>query len=357
VCVCVCMHDYIKKVHVVFTIRPATWILRKPREMRSTAIWILMYSHIHSTMYLLYCAIYMYIYIYMCIYIYVCTYICIYIYVLNHVLTPLRASTTVCWPKKICLWLQLSATEEMDVNRCVSMTPVRWESWIAVCLSLRHASTHTHRLTHIDSHTSTHTHRLTHIDSHTSTHTQLLTVLLTHLLTNLLTHLYAHTSTHTHRLTHIDSHIDSHTSTHTPANKSTHTSTYKSTHTHLRTHILSIYSHTSTHTHRLTPIFSHTSTPTSTHTHLLTNLRTHIYAHTSSQSTHTHRLTYIDSHPSSHTHLHRKSSLHLPLSWVNLVLKLMGTPDGISTRSRWNRVSRWWCRVSPGIYILSWLKL
>jgi len=56
-------------------------------------------------------------------------------------------------------------------------------------------------------------------------------------------------------------------------------------------------------------------------------------------------------------YVHRKSSLYLPLSSVNLVLKLMGTPDGISTRSGWNRVSRWWCRVSPGIYILSWLKL
>jgi len=57
------------------------------------------------------------------------------------------------------------------------------------------------------------------------------------------------------------------------------------------------------------------------------------------------------------SHVHRKSSLYLPLSSVNLVLKLMGNPDGISTRSGWNRVSRWWCRVSPGIYILSWLKL
>ena len=55
--------------------------------------------------------------------------------------------------------------------------------------------------------------------------------------------------------------------------------------------------------------------------------------------------------------IHRKSSLYLPISSVNLVLKLMGTPDGISTHSGWNRVSRWWCRVSPGIYILSWLKL
>ena len=32
-------------------------------------------------------------------------------------------------------------------------------------------------------------------------------------------------------------------------------------------------------------------------------------------------------------HIHRKSSLYLLLSSVNLVLKLMGTPDGISTRS------------------------
>jgi len=56
-------------------------------------------------------------------------------------------------------------------------------------------------------------------------------------------------------------------------------------------------------------------------------------------------------------HIHRKSRLYLPLSSVNLVLKLMVTTDGISTRSGWNRVSRWWCQVSPGIYILSWLKL
>ena len=56
-------------------------------------------------------------------------------------------------------------------------------------------------------------------------------------------------------------------------------------------------------------------------------------------------------------YIHRKSSLYLPLSSVNLVLKLMGTPDGSSTCSGWNRVSRWWCRVSPGIFILSWLKL
>ena len=31
-----------------------------------------------------------------------------------------------------------------------------------------------------------------------------------------------------------------------------------------------------------------------------------------------------------HTQIHRKSSLYLPLGSVNLVLKLMGTPDGIS---------------------------
>ena len=48
-------------------------------------------------------------------------------------------------------------------------------------------------------------------------------------------------------------------------------------------------------------------------------------------------------------HVHRKSSLYLPLGLVKLILQLMGTPDGISTRSGWNRVSRWWCRVSPGI--------
>jgi len=37
----------------------------------------------------------------------------------------------------------------------------------------------------------------------------------------------------------------------------------------------------------------------------------------------------------------------LPLGSVNLVLKLMGTPDGISTQNGWNRVSQWWFRVSP----------
>ena len=50
------------------------------------------------------------------------------------------------------------------------------------------------------------------------------------------------------------------------------------------------------------------------------------------------------------SYIHRKSSIYLPLSSVNLVLKLMGTPDGISTRSGWNRVSQWWCRVSPASY-------
>ena len=35
----------------------------------------------------------------------------------------------------------------------------------------------------------------------------------------------------------------------------------------------------------------------------------------------------------SQTLVHSKSSLYLPLGSVNLVLKLMGTPEGISTRS------------------------
>jgi len=56
-------------------------------------------------------------------------------------------------------------------------------------------------------------------------------------------------------------------------------------------------------------------------------------------------------------HYDRKRSRYLSLGSVNLVLKLMGAPDGISTRSGWNRVSRWWCRVAPGIWILSWLSL
>jgi len=46
---------------------------------------------------------------------------------------------------------------------------------------------------------------------------------------------------------------------------------------------------------------------------------------------------------------HRKSSFYLPLGSVNLVLKLMGTPDGISNHSGRNRIARWWCRVAPGI--------
>jgi len=36
---------------------------------------------------------------------------------------------------------------------------------------------------------------------------------------------------------------------------------------------------------------------------------------------------------------HRKSSLYLPLGSVNLVLKVMGTPDEISSPPGWNRVS------------------
>jgi len=59
----------------------------------------------------------------------------------------------------------------------------------------------------------------------------------------------------------------------------------------------------------------------------------------------------------SQAHFHRKSSLYLPLGSVNLVLKLMGTPDGISTLNGSNCVSRWWCWVSSYICILSWLKL
>jgi len=38
-------------------------------------------------------------------------------------------------------------------------------------------------------------------------------------------------------------------------------------------------------------------------------------------------------------HIHRKSSLYLPLGSVNLALKVMGTPDEISSPAGWNRVS------------------
>jgi len=40
-----------------------------------------------------------------------------------------------------------------------------------------------------------------------------------------------------------------------------------------------------------------------------------------------------------HSYVHRKSSLYLPLGSVNLVLKVMGTPDEISSPPGWNRVS------------------
>jgi len=39
------------------------------------------------------------------------------------------------------------------------------------------------------------------------------------------------------------------------------------------------------------------------------------------------------------SHIHRKSSLYLPLGSVNLVLKVMGTPDEMSSPPGWNRVS------------------
>ena len=48
--------------------------------------------------------------------------------------------------------------------------------------------------------------------------------------------------------------------------------------------------------------------------HNQTDMYTHLYVHTSICI---------------HIYIHRKSSLYLPLSSVNLVLKLMGTPDGI----------------------------
>jgi len=54
-------------------------------------------------------------------------------------------------------------------------------------------------------------------------------------------------------------------------------------------------------------------------------------------STYIHIYIYVYIYPyvylRSNLHFHRKSSLYLPLSSVNLVLKLMGTPDGISIRS------------------------
>jgi len=43
-------------------------------------------------------------------------------------------------------------------------------------------------------------------------------------------------------------------------------------------------------------------------------------------------------------HIHRKSSFYLPLGSVNLVLKVMGTPDEISSPPGWNRVSPGWPR-------------
>jgi len=43
-------------------------------------------------------------------------------------------------------------------------------------------------------------------------------------------------------------------------------------------------------------------------------------------------------------HVHRNSSLYLPLGSVNLVLKVMGTPDEISSPPGWNRVSPGWPR-------------
>ena len=46
--------------------------------------------------------------------------------------------------------------------------------------------------------------------------------------------------------------------------------------------------------------------------------------------------TYVNTHI---PHIHRKSSLYLPLGLVNLVLKVMGTPDEISSPPGWNRVS------------------
>jgi len=39
------------------------------------------------------------------------------------------------------------------------------------------------------------------------------------------------------------------------------------------------------------------------------------------------------------SYIHRKSSLYLPVGSVNLVLKVMGTPDEISSPPGWNRVS------------------
>ena len=39
------------------------------------------------------------------------------------------------------------------------------------------------------------------------------------------------------------------------------------------------------------------------------------------------------------SHIHRKRNLYLPLGSVNLELKVMGTPDQISSPLSWNRVS------------------
>ena len=63
-----------------------------------------------------------------------------------------------------------------------------------------------------------------------------------------------------------------------------------------------------TYTHR------HTGTQTHRHTDPLSLIRTHTTA------------TYAEG-----CHIHRTSSLYLPLGSVNLVLKVMGTPDEISS--------------------------
>ena len=85
------------------------------------------------------------------------------------------------------------------------------------------------------------------------------------------------------------------------------------------------------------------------YTYVCTEIYTHMYIHVCFTAYHTYHIdmyTYVHTcnmytnvHTEIHTHIHRKSSLYLPLGSVNLVLKVMGTPDQISSPPGWNRVS------------------
>jgi len=156
-----------------------------------------------------------------------------------------------------------------------------------------------------------------------------------------------------------------------PRTLSCHTHTHIYTHTYIRTYI---QTHIRTYLRigvgellaaniaaNIIVSYTHVNVHTRTyvHTNIYTYIKTFIPAYRGGWALRREQYRGIHIRICTHTyiHIHRKSSLYLPITSVNLVLKLMGTPDGISTRSGWNRVSRWWCRVSPGIYILSWLKL